>query len=282
MKKSIKALSALLAVLVLTVSYLLIGFNNDLKVRRYTVETGSFTETVNIALLTDFHSYIAGESLNGLIETVIAENPDIVLLGGDIFNDGSEQGSTICMMAELASLYPCYYVTGNHEYYDEEETLQKNLKSVEECGVIRLSRENAVLTINGQTFNLCGVDDPSNMLHGIDNDNEYEFYHQIDYLKKETANGNYTILLSHRPEYFNRYKGNFDLVLTGHTHGGQVRFPPFINGLFAPDQGWFPEYGGGKYEYDGTTMIVSRGLTALKKIVPRFYNRPELVIITLK
>ncbi|MBP5669242.1 MAG: metallophosphoesterase [Lachnospiraceae bacterium] len=96
------------------------------------------------------------------------------------------------------------------------------------------------------------------------------------------ASGAYTVLLSHRPESFEAYvnKG-VDLALAGHAHGGQWRIPFLINGMFAPDQGLFPKYAGGRYEKYGTTMIVSRGLARESTILPRFCNPPELVIIDL-
>ena len=53
-----------------------------------------------------------------------------------------------------------------------------------------------------------------------------------------------------------------------------------LNGLWAPNQGWFPEYAGGEYELDGITMIVSRGLE--KGRAPRVFNRPELVVVKLE
>lgn len=72
----------------------------------------------------------------------------------------------------------------------------------------------------------------------------------------------------------------FDLILSGHTHGGQVRLP-FINGLYAPNQGIFPRYGGGLYKHNETTHIISRGLSVMR-FPPRIGNPPELVIITLR
>ena len=82
-------------------------------------------------------------------------------------------------------------------------------------------------------------------------------------------------------EYFNIYsKDNIDLVFSGHAHGGQVRLP-FIGGLYAPGQGLFPKYTRGIYKQNNTSMVVSRGLG--NSIFPiRVFNRPELVVVTLK
>jgi len=93
----------------------------------------------------------------------------------------------------------------------------------------------------------------------------------------------YSILLSHRPELFDCYTGyDFDLVLSGHAHGGQWRIPLILpDGVFAPNQGWFPKYTSGVYEKNNTTMIVSRGLSQESTRTPRIFNPPELVVINL-
>ena len=79
------------------------------------------------------------------------------------------------------------------------------------------------------------------------------------------------------------YAGSgFDLVLAGHAHGGQWRLPGLINGVLAPNQGFFPSYAGGRYELGNTTLIVSRGLARESTRVPRLFNRPELVVVDVE
>lgn len=92
-----------------------------------------------------------------------------------------------------------------------------------------------------------------------------------------------SILMTHRPERTEDYAGRgFELVLAGHAHGGQWRLPGLLNGLFAPDQGLFPTYAGGRYALGDTTLLVSRGLARESTRLPRFYNRPELVMVELR
>ena len=164
-----------------------------------------------------------------------------------------------------------------------------------EYGVTILSNESQTVTINGTTFNLCGVEDPEVYKIKFDKETDpqgYEkarlgrvdtFRQQLDAVQAQTEPDHFTILLAHRPELFESYVSRgFDLVLCGHAHGGQWRIPGLLNGLYAPNQGLFPKYAGGRYEKDGTTMIVSRGLARWMDIVPRIFNPPELVVITVK
>ena len=97
----------------------------------------------------------------------------------------------------------------------------------------------------------------------------------------QDASDGYTILLSHRPELFDTYvDSGVDLVFSGHAHGGQFRLP-FVGGLVAPNQGFFPQYDAGQFDEENTTMIVSRGVG--NSIVPlRINNRPEIVVAQLK
>ena len=187
-------------------------------------------------------------------------------------------------MKQLAEMYPCYYVTGNHEYWSRE--IGTILDIIEGYGVTVLSGECDAIEINGQTINICGVDDPDvevYLAEGVPIEWQLESADEAAKKAEETVGEElFTVLLSHRPELFELYQEyDFDLVLSGHAHGGQWRIPGVLNGLFAPDQGLFPEYAGGRYDYEDGTMIVSRGLARESTPVPRIFNRPELVIVDI-
>ena len=259
--------------------------DSRLKTVYYTVESDKISAPIRIALLTDLHSCRYGENQKKLVEAVQKQNPDIVLLGGDIFDDKMPYDNAELTVRQLAEQYPCYYVTGNHEYWGYD--VGTILDIVKDCGVTILAGECDTITINGQSISICGVDDPDAEIYlgeGVPVERQLERANEAaqeaeQAMEKEV----FTILLSHRPELFETYQTyDFDLVLSGHAHGGQWRIPGIINGLYAPHQGLFPEYAGGRYDYMGGTMIVSRGLARESTPIPRIFNRPEVVIVDVK
>lgn len=250
-----------------------------LQLRTYTIDAEEISVPVRIALVTDLHSCKYGEGQRELIDAVESLNPDLVLLGGDIFDDQLPDTNTELFLAGIADSCPCYYVTGNHEHWSGEEAFAVKMDILRRYGITILSGETETISVKGKQITLCGVEDPD----AHTGNKQEAFLAQLDELKRLSDNGGYTILLSHRPEYFDPYaERGFDLVLCGHAHGGQWRLPLLLNGLYAPDQGWFPEYAGGIYAQGDTTMIVSCGLARESTRLPRIFNRPELVLTELE
>lgn len=256
----------LLAVIVLAA----VGLDQRMIVRRYTIETDKLDTPVHLAVVTDYHGCDYG---NGLISAIADLQPDAVLLVGDIFDDDMPWARSEALVRNLAEHYPCYYVTGNHEYWSGR--VDEICGIITDAGATVLDAQNAVLTINGQSINICGIPDPDSSL-----DTAAALTSAVEGLRPNA----YTILLAHRPEAIDLYAstGNFDLVVSGHAHGGQVRIPFLVNGLFSPDQGFFPQYAGGLYAVADTALIVSRGLARESTRVPRIFNRPELVLVTIE
>ena len=124
-----------------------------------------------------------------------------------------------------------------------------------------------------------GIADPSFQEDDLFGDSESVARQAIE--RQQNESDGYTILLSHRPELFDLYVDTgMDLVFSGHAHGGQFRLP-FVGGLVAPNQGFFPKFDEGRFTEENTTMIVSRGVG--NSIIPiRFNNRPEIVLVTLR
>jgi len=267
-------------IIVLTVLAALIlpGLYNKLKVVNYTLESDKIDTPVRIALITDLHSCRYGDHESELLSAIDEAAPDLVLLGGDIFDDILPDDNTVDFLNGIAGRYTVYYVTGNHEFWGGVDQYQEQMSVLSDLGIPRLQGDVVSLNINGNDICLAGVDDYDS--HLVDSDLILENQFVDAYLSLNASS--YNIILSHRPEYIDTYTAhNYDLALCGHAHGGQWRIPGILNGLYAPNQGLFPKYAGGLYEEGNTTMIVSRGLARESTRIPRLYNRPELVIIDL-
>lgn len=243
--------------------------NRHVFITRYSIITNKSTESLRIAQLSDFHnSHGLG---NETLKKTEAEEPDIIVLTGD-FVDGSRTDTAyaLSIAKKLTAIAPTYFITGNHEARISDYI--KFERSLKDTGVVVL--RNDFVDISEST-RLTGIDDPL-----FDWDPDVDSTANVAYTlsKLEVNTTKYNILLSHRAEAFSAYK-QYDLILTGHAHGGQFRLP-FIGGLIAPDQGLFPKYDAGQYKSGEATMIVSRGIG--NSLIPvRINNPPEITIIDI-
>lgn len=263
----------ILPVLAILVVLTLIALDERLILRTYTVVSPKLTAEVRLAVVTDFHS---SDNADDVVAMVASCAPDAVLMVGDMFDDDTQNRPTertLSLMRQLSAQYPCYYVSGNHEAWTGE--MDALYQQTEEAGVTVLRMSSGVLTVRGQRIALCGVPDPYEMVFSGAPDTEEQLRQALE----DVDLADFTVLLAHRPELLAKYaQFPLDLVVSGHAHGGQVRIPGVLNGLYAPNQGWFPKLAGGAYTQDGTTLIVSRGL-AVRTRLPRIFNRPEVVLV---
>ena len=263
----------ILPVLAILAILTLIALDERLILRTYTVVSPKLTAEVRLAVVTDFHSSDNAEKVAAMVASCA---PDAVLLVGDMFDDDTANRPTertLSLMRQLSALYPCYYVSGNHEAWTGE--MDALYQQTEEAGVMVLRMSSGVLTVRGQRIALCGIPDPYEMVFSGAPDTEEQIRQAMD----NVDSADFIVLLTHRPELLAKYaQFPLDLVVSGHAHGGQVRIPGVLNGLYAPNQGWFPKLAGGAYTQDGTTLIVSRGL-AVRTRLPRIFNRPEVVLV---
>jgi len=259
-------------ILIIIIMILIFAFRIDIKVVKYDVKSDKVTDTVKIALVTDLHSCDYGENQEKLLESLYFQEPDIILLGGDIVDDKLAQNKAREFLSAISEKYQCFYVSGNHEYRSGD--IDNIKRMIENYGIHVLEGESITIKINGQTVDIFGIDDPE--VGGK------EFNQQLKKCGDNINNSVFSILLSHRPERIESYKKyGFDLILSGHAHGGQWRIPGIMNGLLAPNQGFFPKYAGGFYQFENASMIVSRGLAKESTRIPRIFNRPEIVIINV-
>lgn len=270
-----KRTAALLAAGGAAAGILLAALDVRLAVRKYTVGSEKVDAPIRLAVLTDLHACRYGSGQRDLLDAVAAQEPDLVLMCGDIVDDEPrmEEWRALLTIRELAKRWPVYYASGNHEY--RTGRLAEIKKLVEACGAVVLDGDCVNAAAGRQMVQIGGIDDPEA--------GEENWQEQMSAVSGGLDGTHFSILLTHRPERVADYAGSgFDLVLAGHAHGGQWRLPGLINGVLAPNQGLFPDHAGGRYEIGSATLIVSRGLARESTRLPRLFNRPELVVVDVE
>lgn len=231
-------------------------------------------EGFTIVHLSDYHNQNYGPRLEDLLSAVKMANPDLIAFTGDLVDMRQFHGEkALDLMRQLVTVAPVYFVNGNHEWATGQfDLLEAQLR---EIGVHVLRNQREVLVRREGELALLGIDDPV-----LENDELVALTWELSQAMAGLPEQTFTVLLSHRPEAMEVYaRLSIDLALTGHAHGGQFRLP-FLGGLVAPNQGFFPSYSAGVYEEQRTRMVVHRGIG--NSIIPlRLLNRPEVVVIRL-
>lgn len=277
-KKKLIAFVILLFTVVLGI--ILVVENKNLELNTFEIFSRNLPkefEGFRIAQISDLHNAEFGEDNSELIRILKDSNPDIIAITGDVVDSRrTDIDISLDFIEEALKIAPCYYVSGNHEsrisdYYILKEQMIK-------AGVTVLENQTSVITRSNSNIKIIGINDPSFNSDYLMGDEKSVIESQLKIVAQNEDN--FTVLLSHRPEFFELYEDyKFDLVLSGHAHGGQFVLP-FLGGLFAPGQGFFPKYDAGLFEKNGTNMIVSRGIG--NSIIPlRLNNRPEVILIEL-
>lgn len=288
-----------------TLSLFLFTSCASIKVQNYQVDRFSLgnDDSIRIVQISDFHSNRFGPDQEKLLSKVRESNPDLIFLTGDIYDfyvnvkNGENFKNYETLLAGLKQIAPFYYVQGNHESFFDHNGEWSYL--VQQYGGIFLQDESVRVQLKQGVLEITGIGDPyENMTYEerVDSRDDKKGYEERIRLVSEKAGelkrklieeGKFlfSVLLAHRPEYIEEYSCyDYDLIFSGHAHGGQWRFPPFNNGVYAPGQGLFPEYAGGKYSIKngGVEFIVSRGLSYQSPRIPRIFNPPELVVVDVQ
>jgi predicted MPP superfamily phosphohydrolase len=258
----------------------LFAFYNKLEVNRYKLKTDKFNEgnKIKIVLISDLHSYVYKNEQSEIADLIKAQKPDLIALTGDIADDIIPIRGTKLFLEKIKSIAPIYYVSGNHEFRTRKINDIKAMFRKNNVKVLEHSFEE--IEIRGEKIIIAGVDDPAISIYEKPYfDWEKQMYYNFKELEQKQV---YKILLAHRPEPIEAYKKMlFDLVLSGHAHGGLIRIPFILkNGLFSTNQGFFPKYTGGIYVHNKLNHIISRGVSH-KFYQPRIFNRPHVVSIEI-
>ncbi len=272
MKKSSKKKLITYAAITAVLAVFCFWQNNMLTVSEYSYKTDKIEAELDgfkIVQISDLHNKSFGKKQKRLMEKIKKLSPDIIVITGDIADSNhTDIPKALEFVEESVKIAETYYITGNHEYWLDDGEFAEIIDGIEEAGAVYLSDETVNVTKNGKSFALTGVDDLSLV----------NFSDRCPKLDGSKLN----VILAHEPQYIEAYSvhGNVDLVLSGHAHGGQFALP-FIGGIVAPDQGFFPEYTEGLHKMGDTSMIISRGLG--NSVIPlRLLNYPEIVCVTIE
>ena len=285
MKPWIIILIALLAALIIAAVVRCIFELRSLTVSRYSLHSPKVApgDELKLVFLSDLHSREYGEGNEELKKLIENETPDIILIGGDMIVSatGKDDSKTRRFLSRISDIAPIYYAPGNHEKVIESlkscRTRNRNYVGfLNSLGIKYL--KNETVDING-SVSVTGLDVA------------YEYYGKIrprkmtvqaltGYLGK-TDRSRYNIILAHNPGFFEQYaRTDSDLVLSGHYHGGSIRLP-LVGGIISPQFRLFPDHSKGKFEKNGTTMIVTGGCGS-HTVNLRLFNRPEIVVISIE
>ena len=278
MKKLLKIVLILILVCLLLIAVGFIRSNGEIVISALDITNEKISDERTICVLGDMHS----KHFSSLVQKVQDENPDIILLAGDIFDESdTEQTTTFETIHELTGICEVYYALGNHELKMAERDPAFMMR-LEQTGVTVIDQTyfdiDNDLRIGGLYAYPFGLDEGGNNTADSAPVDIQKFLHDF------TDTERFRIFAAHRPDsfYFSDASEvySIDLVISSHIHGGQVVIP-FVGGLYGGDQGWFPEYDHGYYEKNNINWLITSGLSSGKEKLPRFNNPPEIYTVRL-
>lgn len=269
-----------------------------IEINTYTIPVDSIKASYLIAIVTDLHE----RDYHDILETLCEIAPDFIFLPGDTLerreegvqghtkeeidrlqntsffwkivcrvlkliglnrhnDEFAQSGNGVTFLSHASEIAPIAMSVGNHEWYFTKEDYQL----FENKGIIVLDNEDTEIKTNlGDCIRVGGLSTRYN----------------TEWLQKYSAKSGCKILLCHHPEFYqnmirNSKMDNFDLVISGHAHGGQVRL--FDKGLFSPGQGFFPKYTKGLIK----NHLISAGVSNTA-FIPRIGNPREICLVRLK
>lgn len=226
-------------------------------------------QRIKILHISDLHNKKFPNNNEKLLKEIKDQEPDIIVLTGDII-DGKTEGfdDVYNLLQALVSINKnTYFVSGNHEWRNAKKDLF--IDGIKNIGIKVINNSNEALTQDNFSINVCGIDDP------------YTDHEDTDLAFNNINTDSFTILLSHSPDIVPKNNNlPCDLILCGHTHGGQIRFP-FIGGVIAPGQGFFPKYDKGVYKLNSDTILFINSGLGTSGFPIRFLNKSQICFITL-
>lgn len=237
-------------------------------------------ENIKIVFLSDLHlgPYKQAHFVEKIIQKVEAENPDLILFGGDYIYGFEKNSVYLEPFIQWSEKYQgkMFAVTGNHEFNEgkfNDPNFKDKTKMIREifqkANIKILDNAHEQVTVNGQSLYIAGIAD----LWTGQADADKAIGNDIDYSLPK-------ILISHNPDIlFEKASENFDLILSGHTHGGQIRLPLLGSVPNIPDK-LGRAYDKGLFKTKTGYIYVSAGIGETGPRA-RLFNPPELTVINL-
>lgn len=222
-----------------------------------------------LAQISDLHydmEWMTKDRLRSAVELVNQQQPDQVVITGDFITNRFTDAKRADLVEVLSALPPkTFAVLGNHDHWASAQGIRT---VIQQAGFIDLSNRVWTLKRNGERLFIAGVDDV------------WEKKQRLDVVRKNLPADGAAILLAHEPDFADTSAAldRFDLQLSGHSHGGQVRLP-MLGAPILPDMG--QKYPSGLYQVGSMYQYTNRGLGMIKPFV-RFNCRPEITVITLR
>ena len=229
--------------------------------------------------ISDYHNAQIGQNNDKLLRFIENTNPDIIVVTGDIVDCHKTNLAVALNFAkQLVAIAPCYYCCGNHE--PRIGDFSQLIKGLDSVGFVVLQNHKTVLERGGQRIVIGGISSPACYFERTEVEQSKEYI--VKTLEKlKDADGDFTMLLSHHPEYAKEYASSgAAVVFSGHAHGGQFILP-LIGGLYAPEQGVLPKYTQGVKTLGDTSLVISRGI-GNSSFPFRVNNRPEVILVELE
>lgn len=259
--------------------------NNKISITNLKVKS-NVNKSIRIVQISDLHSKEFGKDNNILYKAIMNQKPDIIVATGDLIDSNMKRINEIIeFCSRLNKKVPIYYILGNNEMRCSR--VNEIVEKLKQKNINVLENEISKIKIKGNIINILGLAekrvDKGEMFYSKIN-SRYEIENVENLFRKLENLKGIKIVLSHYPENFeyvgnysyNKY--NFDIMFSGHAHGGQFILPG-LGGVFAPGQGLFPKYYKGIYG-NKNKLVVSRGL-GNSGFPLRLFNRPNLVIVDL-
>lgn len=239
---------------------------------------------IRIVHLSDLHNALFGTKNVKLVDKVAVQNPDIIIMSGDMLNeDDPNTDVVISLISDLSLIAPVYFGYGNHEK-SWEKNFGRNLRALlEDAGASVVDNDYIDLDIKGTELRIGGYMAYYRVPHMSTHDESQQAL-ELAFAQDFENTDHLKILINHIPtgwvdwNYVDIYQ--VDLVFSGHYHGGAIRFPFLNQGLYAPYVGWFPPFTKGVYTGQKATCILSAGL-GTEHHIPRLYNPPEIMVVNL-